>query len=366
MPEQSHQPTEPQPAASPPPPKRRRWKLALKISGAGCLTLILLGVLLGAVSTVSYRNGLAQGQEIANDVAARQPDAVRATPGATCTPALPAPLGETEWSITVDGETRRHLLYIPASYDPAQQQPLVVSLHGSGSSPEEQRDYSQWNVFAEANNFVVVYPGAADASNRTFLSFRFNGLSEAENLVDVRYMSALLDELETMLCIDPERVYLNGFSAGGAMSLFLACHLPERFAAVGAVAAPYWTELDDPDWCPPARPLPAITFQGTDDRVVDYNGGSFPFDLTYQGYEAWLSSWAARNGCLALPERTALSPAVSEASYRGCAADLLAYTIDGGGHAWPGGSPLQDYSLGTTTTEILATEAMWAFFVEAE
>ncbi len=360
--------TEPESAAPPPAPKRRRLRLALKISGAGCLLLVLLGLLLGAVTAVSYRSGLAQGQATAVERVAQQDETLQATPGAACTPARPAAGGETEGTITVDGQERRHLLYVPASYDPDREQPLVISLHGSGSTPEEQRDYSQWNVFAEANNFVVVYPAAADVSNRTFVSFRFPGLTEEDNLGDVRYMAALLDELEATVCIDPDRVYLNGFSAGGAMSLFLACHLPERFAAIGAVSAPYWTELNDLAWCPPGDAMPTITFQGTDDRVVDVGGGAFPFDLTYLGYDAWLASWAARNGCQGMAPSTAVSPSVTVARADDCPinGDLVAYTIDGGGHAWPGGSPLQDFSLGATTTEIAATDAMWSFFVAAE
>ncbi len=361
-------PTEAESAAPPPAPRRRRLRNALKISGAGCLLLVLLGLLLGAVTTVSYRSGLAQGQASAVEIAAQQDAALQAAPGAACTPARPAAVGETEQLITVDGQERRHLLYVPASYDPARQQPLVVSLHGSGSTPEEQRDYAQWNVFAEANNFVVVYPAASDVSNRTFVSFRFPGLTEEENLGDVRYMEALLDELEATLCIDPDRVYVNGFSAGGVMSLFLACRLPERFAAIGAVSAPFWSELDDPAWCPPGDAMPTIAFQGTADRVVDVDGGAFPFDLTYLGYKAWLDSWATRNGCQEMGPPAPLSPSVTVSRADGCptAGDLVAYTIDGGGHAWPGGSPLQDFSLGATTTEIAATDAMWAFFVGSE
>lgn len=360
------------PSAAPPPAPRRRLRRVLKFGGLGCLALILLGLLLtlllGAVSAVSYRNGLAQGQATATERAARQDAALRAAPGAACTLARPAAAGETEQTITVNGQERRHLLYVPTSYDPARQQPLVVSLHGSGSTPEEQRDYTQWNVFAEANQFVVVYPAAADATNRTFLSFRFSGLTKQENLEDVRYIAALLDELEATLCIDPDRVYVNGFSAGGVMSLFLACRLPERFAAAGAVSAPFWTELVDPAWCPPGDGLPTIAFQGTDDRVVDMGGGSFPFDLTYLGYAQWLALWAERNGCSPLPARAEMAPGVSEARYGACApaAPLLAYTIEGGGHAWPGGSPLQDFSLGETTTEIVATEAMWTFFLRGD
>jgi polyhydroxybutyrate depolymerase len=45
-------------------------------------------------------------------------------------------------------------------------------------------------------------------------------------------------------------------------------------------------------------------------------------------------------------------------------AELVFYTIAGGGHAWPGGKPLPKFIVGHTPTEIDATRTMWAFFQE--
>jgi polyhydroxybutyrate depolymerase len=45
-------------------------------------------------------------------------------------------------------------------------------------------------------------------------------------------------------------------------------------------------------------------------------------------------------------------------TYEGC--DVTLCTVDGGGHTWPGGLPVP--TLGATTTDISATDAMWTFF----
>jgi polyhydroxybutyrate depolymerase len=41
-------------------------------------------------------------------------------------------------------------------------------------------------------------------------------------------------------------------------------------------------------------------------------------------------------------------------------ASVLLYTIDGGGHTWPGGMPIP--FMGKTSRQIDATEEMWRFF----
>ena len=55
---------------------------------------------------------------------------------------------------------------------------------------------------------------------------------------------------------------------------------------------------------------------------------------------------------------------VRRREYRGCAddADVVFYTIEGGGHTWPGGPPFPEWLLGKTTQNIDATREMWAFF----
>jgi polyhydroxybutyrate depolymerase len=48
--------------------------------------------------------------------------------------------------------------------------------------------------------------------------------------------------------------------------------------------------------------------------------------------------------------------------YVGCDqnASVVLYTIDGGGHAWPGGWPIP--GVGKTSNDIDATEELWTFF----
>jgi polyhydroxybutyrate depolymerase len=43
---------------------------------------------------------------------------------------------------------------------------------------------------------------------------------------------------------------------------------------------------------------------------------------------------------------------------------VVLYTIQGGGHTWPGGKPLPEWFVGRTSRSINATSQMWEFFRE--
>jgi len=57
---------------------------------------------------------------------------------------------------------------------------------------------------------------------------------------------------------------------------------------------------------------------------------------------------------------------VTRRAYTNCADDaaVVLYTIQGGGHTWPGGTPLPKWFVGRTTRSIDATGLMWSFFSE--
>jgi polyhydroxybutyrate depolymerase len=339
----------------------------LRLVGCGCLSLVGLVLLCGALGGLAYRANITAGVEAASTAAAAQA-LPETTPMDERCAALPVPVaGETETVIAYGDLQRRYLTYVPPGLDAARPVPLVISLHGSGASPEQQRDLSQWNVFADAHGFVVVYPEAAAEANRTFISFPVRRLAPEvrpeTDLLDVIFIRDVLSRVGDAHCVDPDRIYVTGFSAGGAMALFLSCRLPATFAAVGTAAAPYWADLDDPAWCPPVGPVPTIAFHGTADPVIPYDGGGPPFGYEYVPYERWTAGWAARNGCEAEPETMAAGEGVRVRRYRCPAgAEVTAYTVEDGGHLWPGGAPLLEQATGGPPAGIVATAEMWAFF----
>ena len=258
------------------------------------------------------------------------------------------------------GKEREYLLYVPETYNPSNPTPLVISLHGYAEWPAHQMELSGWNRLADEGGFVVVYPSGSGFPKRWVTSKQV--ATPSDSMIDVQFISDLIDQLGQEYNIDPSRIYANGLSNGGGMSALLACQLSERIAAVGGVSGAY---LFSPDDCHPSRPVPMIAFHGTADQIVPYQGGpSDWFDIPFPVIPAWIGAWAEQNGCSLTPAELPSTGEVTGIRYTGCEqdAEVIFYTIDGGGHSWPGGEPLPEWIVGHTTQDVDATQLMWEFF----
>ena len=269
-------------------------------------------------------------------------------------------VNRTNGTITTSaGQTREYILYVPKSYDRAKPTPLVISIHGAANWPSFQMNLSQWNRLADEHGFIVVYPAGEGGGPKTWF---LRGERTPSRMPDVIFVSELMDELQASYNIDPARIYANGLSNGGGVTFALSCTLSHRIAAFGPVAAAVTKPLD---WCADARPAPMIAFHGTGDRFTPYEGakvwvapGPFP------SIPEWTASWARRNRCAPNPVESAAAADVTRLQYTDCAdeAAVVLYTIKGGGHTWPGGTPMPEWLVGPTTRSIDATSLMWAFF----
>jgi len=263
-------------------------------------------------------------------------------------------------SIVSSGQEREYLLHVPESYDRTKPTPLVISMHGGALWPAAQMEISRWNRMADEHGFLVVYPsGITGAGPRAWHVGRGPGL-----LRDVRYISELIDTLKAAYNIDSTSIYADGLSNGGGMAFVLSCTLSERIAAVGMVAAALFLPWS---WCTDERAVPMIAFHGTADRAVPYHGGkSWVAPSVFPDIPTWVATWARRNRCAPNPIDSAVAADVTRRSYTNCAdnAAVVLYTVQGGGHTWPGGGPAPEWFVGTTTRSIDATGQMWAFFRE--
>ena len=262
-------------------------------------------------------------------------------------------------TIVSSGEKREYLLYVPPSYDRARPTPLVISMHGGSMWGAAQKETSQWNKVAEDQGFIVVYPtGAAGNGPR---HWRMGG---AGFMPDVRFISDLIDHLEAAYNIDPARIYADGLSNGGGMAFVLSCTLSDRIAAVGMVAA---AQLLPWNWCTDRRPVPMIAFHGTADWATPYTGGSsWVASWPFPDIPTWTANWARRNRCGPNPVESLVAADVTRIEYTNCAdeATVVLYTVQGGGHTWPGGMRLPEWFVGTTSNSVDASSAMWAFLRE--
>jgi polyhydroxybutyrate depolymerase len=147
------------------------------------------------------------------------------------------------------------------------------------------------------------------------------------------------------------------------MAFLLSCTMSDRIAAVGLVASAQFLPWSG---CNDRRPVPMVAFHGTEDRFTPYHGGKSPVarDHLFPSIPGFTASWARRNRCGAKPVESAVAADVTRLEYTGCADDasVVLYTIRGGGHTWPGGGPMPEWFVGSTSTSVDASRQAWAFF----
>jgi polyhydroxybutyrate depolymerase len=262
------------------------------------------------------------------------------------------PMGMSEHTLMSEGQSRRYLIYLPSTYTIESGLPLVLSFHGFASTPEQNVSWSHMEQIAEQYSFIAVFP-AGEGSPATWNSG--SNLISSGTGDDLIFIMTLLDHIETHLCVDVERVYAVGFSAGAGMVARLACEIPERIAAIGTVSGAFDSLSDD---CAP-RAMPIMMFHGDADMVVPYSG--------MWGFRDPLSSaqeWAAHNGCLLPPLTLSRKDDISPMVFGECenSADVIFYTVRGGGHTWPGSDEETSILAGKTSHTMDAGEEFWLFF----
>jgi polyhydroxybutyrate depolymerase len=257
-------------------------------------------------------------------------------------------------------------VHVPSGYSGTTKVPLVLNLHGSGSTARAEEQFSGMDTTSDANGFVVAYPQAVIPDGSGFdwnvpkeplVGGRTVPVNAAD---DVSFVTQLAGILEHSYCVDSNRIYATGFSGGARMASQLACDAAGTFAAVGPVSG-----LRHPAPCPATRPVPVVAFHGTADSVDPYTGNGEAY-WTYSVTQA-AQGWASQNKCAPGPAVSQPNPGVTLTLYDGCAgnATVALYTITGEGHEWPGGPPLPSSLtrvLGPQSDAINADTVMWTFF----
>lgn len=231
-------------------------------------------------------------------------------------------------------------LHVPESYDPGHPAALVLNFHGYGRTAGDQEAYSGFVPISDREGFILVTPeGSGEPQGWDIV-----GVYAEDGVDDTAFIADLVDHLEASLCINPGAVFALGMSNGAEMASQLACDQPEVFAAIAAVAGLLYQDCE-------GQPVSVIAFHGTDDWNVFYDW--IP--------DEW-QSWAAHDGCTG-GETGSVTEHVTLLRATGCpeGIDVVLYTIDGGGHTWPG-APDDTGGVGYTTHEIDASELAWAFF----
>jgi polyhydroxybutyrate depolymerase len=258
------------------------------------------------------------------------------------------------------------IVHVPSGYSGTSHIPLVLNMHGSGSTAVEQELFTGMDATSDSDGFIVAYPQAL-IPNGTGFDWNVPG----EPLVggasapsgapdDVSFLTQLVGMLENRYCIDHSMVYATGFSGGARTASQLVCDSSGTFAAVAPVSG-----LRRPTPCVTKRSVPIIAFHGTADPVDPYDGHGQGY-WTYSVPQA-AQFWGVQDQCSPTPNSSQPVAGVTLTNYSTCSggAEVELYTIAGEGHEWPGGPHLRKAItklLGPQSTAISANQLMWAFF----
>jgi len=274
-----------------------------------------------------------------------------------------------EYTLDVDHASRTFLIHVPKNITHGQSVPLVIALHGGGTSGKAMERFSGLSESAEKYGFVVAYPNGTGRLKRilTWNSGNCCGYAQNQNTDDVAFIRKMILSMVKHSHIDPSRVYATGISNGAMMAYRLAAELPDEIAAIAAVSG----TLDvDPNLV--RAPIPILHFHGTDDQYVPFEGGHGKRSMEknlHTSVADTIKVWVRINGAdptprvEELPKRYDDGTHVIRYTYRTNRDDknIILYKIIGGGHTWPG-KPHLKLILGRTTTEISANDIMWEFF----
>jgi polyhydroxybutyrate depolymerase len=273
---------------------------------------------------------------------------------------LVAAIQGVEYGELEDGGLSRDYIYYHASSAP-ENCPLVFVCHGYTGSADGIMGYSDFNQLAEEYGFAVCYPqGIEDSFGNTFFNVGYD-FQNNETVDDVSYLQNLISHLQTSNSLSETDIFCTGLSNGGDFCYLLACEASETFKAVAPVAGMIRQEiLDD---CNPTAEVSIFEIHGTDDNVTPFEGDPNNNDNwgAYPSIPETIEYWVTAFGLNLLESELLpdLDPndgsTVQSDKYGldgGCS-EVWLYTVEGGGHDWPGAFGNMDIS---------ASRSAWGFF----
>jgi polyhydroxybutyrate depolymerase len=257
----------------------------------------------------------------------------------------PQPVSGRE-QLSVNGLIRTYLIEKPAARGP---RPTIIMLHGVGGSGAQEAQVSGLGQLGPQSDFTVVFPDGRGARWNYFpagkvpasyvQAFRDSGGVPD----DVTFLEMLVADLVRRGTSDPRRIYLAGKSAGGIMTLRMACADAGMFAAIAFLIAGM-PELVGAD-CHPASPLPALAISGTADPFLPYGGGQIvsadPRLRSGELGSVWSMSRLGDflrqlNRCSPTVEKSGLPAKIEVERSTGCSGGpVVLYRVVGGGHSIP-------------------------------
>ncbi len=277
-------------------------------------------------------------------------------------------------TIQVDNTTRNYVIKYPDNYQKGQKLPLLIALHGGGSTWKKFTNGTTKKTIqkqANMNGYLLILP---EGKNNHWNDGRNKNIAESDRYNDIKFISLLIDKSISEYLVDADKIFITGMSNGGFMAIRLAIELSDKLKAVSAVAAQMSYANKN---LVSKEPISFLLINGTDDPVVPFNGGEmklFKFSKS-RGYimsTAKTIEYFVKNSQCSNSVKTSFQnkrkfdkTTVTSKSYQECfgQSQVKLVQINGGGHTWPGGKQyLPEKIIGIRSREINASKLMLDFF----
>lgn len=295
-------------------------------------------------------------------------DASDGAPGFTCQGKPGAVRGKSRQTVTIDGLERWFNYYAPSGLDPNTPAPLVIVPHGYFMDGDIMEEVTKYADLAEEERFVVAFPSGAGPTPldppwnigtpapQCLSTLGFLPMTQND---DQAFVDAIISFAREDQCIDPDHIFMTGFSMGAYFTNTTGCNREEIKAI-----APHSGGSHDFANCPVTK-KPVLLMHFDDDALI-------PYECATETRDRWLTL----NGCASADPEVRMVNGGRCEYFKGC--------VEGGqvamctfkrpamgdelfvGHAWSGGYEpqpvfLSGYAIPETES---ATRLSWNFFKE--
>jgi poly(hydroxyalkanoate) depolymerase family esterase len=256
--------------------------------------------------------------------------------------------------------------------------PLIVLLHGCKQDSLDFAQGTAMNALADEYQCIVLYPEQIPKANSGRCWNWFDTRHQQRDAGEPGMIAALTRQVLATKHgggrkADPQRVYIAGLSAGGAMAALMADLYPDVFAAVGvhsglpAGAAQSMMSafgaMQRGAKGQATTALPTIVFHGTGDKTVHPDNGGHVSDAALTALRASGLALVKSSSKPGRSKRRPLTTSTEKTVYRSANGPsyIEHWRVDQGPHAWSGGNAEGSY---TDPSGPSASAAMMAFFLQ--